>query len=183
MRRLARALGLSVLCACRSTSHHEVAPKDDCFEDSSAAFPHAVRADLKACNVAADCAIDHLRVDACGTQLAVGVAASMTTRLRACASRSESRVTSCAPGASRAESGGPAVASGTFQVECVERRCETYFRAGVTAPEMQAGVAREWDQAQREKLQHYFWVDRDAGVVAIPIDRAIDQTLRAEPQM
>ena len=36
-------------------------------------------------------------------------------------------------------------------------------------------------QQQREQLSHYRWVDRDAGLAAIPIEKAMDLVAREAP--
>lgn len=49
------------------------------------------------------------------------------------------------------------------------------------SPAEVTGIERDWqqqDSAVGEHLNGYAWVDRRAGIVRIPIDRAIDQMLR-----
>jgi hypothetical protein len=49
------------------------------------------------------------------------------------------------------------------------------------APRLQPDVGTDraaYDAAEQAQLQSYRWVDRDAGVVSIPIDRAMDLTLQ-----
>ena len=46
------------------------------------------------------------------------------------------------------------------------------------SPEATTDIAADWirqDQAVREHLTTYGWIDRDAGVVRIPIDRAMQR--------
>ncbi len=55
-------------------------------------------------------------------------------------------------------------------------KAERLFQSGATA---ESGIARDWkaqDAAVRQHLQNYAWVDRAAGLVQIPIDRAIELT-------
>jgi len=50
----------------------------------------------------------------------------------------------------------------------------TSFEAGPTA---QTATARSWERYERETRAHlegYGWIDRRAGIVRVPIDRAID---------
>lgn len=54
---------------------------------------------------------------------------------------------------------------------------QTSFRESVHA---QTDIAADWasqDTAVREHLHTYGWVDRNAGVVRIPVDRAMDLLL------
>ncbi len=58
---------------------------------------------------------------------------------------------------------------------------QTSFSHGAQA---QTGIAADWvkqDAAVREHLQTYGWIDRRAGVVRIPIDRAIDLLVAEAP--
>jgi hypothetical protein len=145
-----------------------------CFEDATVAFPHVVRPELKACRAAAECAIEYLRLDRCGSVMAVGVRAGSVRDVDTCAARAATSVVGCPAEPARDERGGNASVSGGFQVECVDGECQTYFRAGNTPPGTRAGLGPDWSRAQRETLNHYAWVDRDAGIVQIPIDRAMD---------
>ena len=50
-------------------------------------------------------------------------------------------------------------------------------------PQERTGVDRAWAQYERDTRAHlsgYGWVDRSAGIVRIPIDRAIDLVCAAE---
>jgi hypothetical protein len=58
---------------------------------------------------------------------------------------------------------------------------ESSFRHG---PEERSSIARDWvtqDRLVREHLTTYGWVDREAGVVRIPIERAMEM-VAAESQ-
>jgi hypothetical protein len=45
-----------------------------------------------------------------------------------------------------------------------------------------AGVGPELRRRQRETLSRYRWVDRDAGLAAIPIERAMDLVVQQGPR-
>ncbi len=48
------------------------------------------------------------------------------------------------------------------------------FRHG---PEERSGIARDWEQqdaAVRRHLESYAWIDREAGIVRIPVERAME---------
>jgi hypothetical protein len=50
-------------------------------------------------------------------------------------------------------------------------------------PEARTDVDRSWAECERDTRSHlsgYGWVDRPAGIVRIPIDRAIDLVCAAE---
>ncbi len=45
------------------------------------------------------------------------------------------------------------------------------------APEEKTGIARDWETIRREtraRLEGYHWVDRKAGLVSVPIERAME---------
>ncbi len=59
---------------------------------------------------------------------------------------------------------------------------QTSFRHSAEA---KSDIAADWirqDAAVREHLTTYGWVDRDSGVVRIPIDRAMEQMLAEQGQ-
>jgi hypothetical protein len=182
VQRVLLPLCLLLAGACNRNAAQEAAPGiSACFEDVSVAFPRVVRPELKACRAAADCAIEYVRLDRCGTVMAVGVGSSSIRAVDTCAARAEAAVVSCPAEPARDERGDNASVSGGFQVECVDGQCQTYFRAGTTPPGTRAGLGPDWSRAERATLDHYAWVDRDAGVVQIPIDRAMDVLVERSP--
>ena len=59
-------------------------------------------------------------------------------------------------------------------------RVSSSFQDG---PEARTDVERAWAQCERDARSHlsgYGWIDRPAGIVRIPIDRAIDLVCAAE---
>ncbi len=60
--------------------------------------------------------------------------------------------------------------TGSAKIGIVEQEL---FENTVTGP--------EWQRSQRRRLDGYGWVDRKAGIVHIPIDRAIDLELERGP--
>ena len=86
-----------------------------------------------------------------------------------------------------------AIAIAAVLVAVVLTRAETkqaVLYASTPAPEprgtvertLVAGSARGWEEngAQRRELERFGWVDRDAGVAHIPIDRAMDLWVERE---
>jgi hypothetical protein len=58
---------------------------------------------------------------------------------------------------------------------------EFFFEHG---PGERTGIERDWekqDRLVRERLQSYGWVDREAGVVRIPIERAMEKLGNERP--
>ena len=55
---------------------------------------------------------------------------------------------------------------------------EMFFQHGA---DEESGIARDWktqDTAVRQHLDNYAWVDRGAGLVQIPLERAIELTVQ-----
>ena len=55
---------------------------------------------------------------------------------------------------------------------CADGRCRTFFRAAGVPPESRR-LGFDWIRAQRDRLNHFAWVERDAGIVKIPIEDAM----------
>lgn len=80
----ARAFCTAGACEARTCLDTACSPPDAGPPDAPACFTDAVTADFERCQTDADCVVKHHQTDCCGTEVAVGVAASVATAYENC---------------------------------------------------------------------------------------------------